>query len=82
MSDMENKMSDLIDSGLHEQSDLYKQIEQLKADRLELANAIVDNCYTGRYGESCRFCEKWHIEMSHDINCIVRKAEKIIKENK
>ncbi len=81
MSDMENKMSDLIDSGLHEQSDLYKQIEQLKADRLELANAIVDNCYTGRYGNECRVCNKWHTEMPHDPDCIVPKAEDIIKEN-
>ncbi len=56
--------------------------EQLKADRLELANAVIDNHALGRWGESCRFCEKWHIEMSHDPDCIVRKAEKIIKENK
>ncbi len=55
-------------------------VEQLKADRHELANAIIDNHALGRYGEACRFCEKWHIEMSHDMNCIVRKAEKIIKE--
>ncbi|MCP4393333.1 MAG: hypothetical protein GY804_03555 [Alphaproteobacteria bacterium] len=82
MSDMENKMSDLIDSGLHEQSDLYKQIEQLKVDRLELANVVIDNHAIGRYGEACRICNKWHTEMPHDPDCIVPKAEKIIKENK
>ncbi len=55
--------------------------EQLKADRLELANAVIDNHALGRYGESCWFCGKWHIEMSHESDCIVLKAEKIIKEN-
>ncbi len=57
-----------------------KVVEQLKADRNELANAIVDNCYTGRYGNECLVCNKWHTEMPHDPDCIVPKAEKIIEE--
>ncbi|MCP4393464.1 MAG: hypothetical protein GY804_04245 [Alphaproteobacteria bacterium] len=56
-------------------------VEQLKADRLELANAIIDNYCTGRYGDECRFCNKWNTEMPHDPDCIVPKAHEIIKEN-
>ncbi len=79
MSDMENKMSDLIDSGIHEQESLYKQIEQLKADRLELAKAIKADHLAGFYGDECVFCYGGE-NVGHDKDCIVLKAEKIIEE--
>ncbi len=78
MSDMENKMSDLIDSGIHEQESLYKQIEQLKADRLELAKAIKADHTEGFFGDDCIFC--YCGGDRHDKACIVLKAEKIIEE--
>ncbi len=53
--------------------------EQLKADRLELAEKIVENCTVcvdDDY-EYCVFCSE---SGEHEYDCIVLKAEKIIKE--
>ncbi len=56
-----------------------KVVEQLKADRLELAKAIKADHRAGFYGDECVFCYGDE-NVGHDKDCIVLKAEKIIEE--
>ncbi len=55
-----------------------KVVEQLKADRLELAKAIKADHTEGFFGDDCIFC--YCGGDRHDKDCIVLKAEKIIEE--
>ncbi len=64
-----------------------KVVEQLKAERLELAKEIfnkwkhIESFYYDLPEYGCSFCDLWEEDVSgHSEDCIVLKAEKIIKE--